>query len=86
MRDAEILTTSDVARMLEVSPDWVRRLARAGHLPALRTRSGQRLFWVADVQRWARQRVAKRHSRESVDAGRSLVVGRETDAGKHLKK
>jgi excisionase family DNA binding protein len=61
---AEFLTTGDVARMLDCSPDYVRQLTRAGRLPASITRSGLRLFAVEDVEQFAQAREAKR-SRES---------------------
>jgi excisionase family DNA binding protein len=50
--------TNDVAKVLNVSPDTVRRLERAGILPALKTSSGVRLFSRADVERLARERAA----------------------------
>jgi excisionase family DNA binding protein len=53
MKEIEILTTSDAARELKRSPDRVRDYARNGKLPALRTRSGQRLFKADDVERLA---------------------------------
>jgi excisionase family DNA binding protein len=56
----ELLTTSDAAKVLQVSTDWVRELERQGRLPALKTRSGQRLFFVEDVERLAQARDAKR--------------------------
>jgi excisionase family DNA binding protein len=57
--DTEILTTGSVARMLNCSPDYVRLLAREGRLPVLRTRLGQRLFILEDVERFAQDRAAK---------------------------
>jgi excisionase family DNA binding protein len=57
--DTEILTTGDVARRLDCSPDYVRQLVRAGRLPVLLTRSGQRLFFFEDVERLAEDRAAK---------------------------
>lgn len=46
------LTTGEAARVLGVSADRVRQLARAGRLPYLRTSLG-RLFAAADVERLA---------------------------------
>jgi excisionase family DNA binding protein len=54
MKD-EILTTGDSARRLNLSADRVRQLEREGKLPALKTRSGQRLFKASDVDRLAKQ-------------------------------
>jgi excisionase family DNA binding protein len=56
----ELLATNDVAKELQVSTDLVRQLERQGRLPALKTRSGQRLFFVEDVERLAQARDAKR--------------------------
>jgi excisionase family DNA binding protein len=55
----ELLTTRDVSKLLDVSPEWVRQLERQGRLPALRTRSGQRLFKAVDVDVFAQQRADK---------------------------
>jgi excisionase family DNA binding protein len=60
MDENEILTTGDVARILDVSPDFVRQLTRDGRLAAQKTRSGQRLFMAADVEQLAQERAAKR--------------------------
>ena len=51
----EILTTSDVAKILDRSVDRVRDYEREGKLPAQRTRSGQRLFKLRDVEALAKQ-------------------------------
>jgi excisionase family DNA binding protein len=55
----EWLTTRDVSRLLDVSTEWVRALELQGRLPALRTRSGQRLFKAADVDVFAQERADK---------------------------
>ena len=50
------LTTSDAARRLDVCPDRVRQLSRSGRLKAaIITRSGQRLYDEAEVERYAVQ-------------------------------
>lgn len=51
----ELLTTSDAARLLLRSVDRVRDYERTGKLPAQRTRSGQRLFKMSDVERLAKE-------------------------------
>ncbi len=51
----ELLTTADAARMLNRSVDRVRDYEREGKLPAQKTRSGQRLFKIDDVERLANQ-------------------------------
>jgi DNA-binding transcriptional MerR regulator len=63
MSDA-LLLTSEVARLLKVTPDSVRRLERLGKLPARKTASGVRLFARHDVERVARER-----RREPVETG-----------------
>ncbi len=49
----QLMTTSEVARLLNRSPDRVRGYEREGRLPAHKTRSGQRLFRAGDVERLA---------------------------------
>lgn len=49
----ELLTTSEVARSLNRSVDSIRKYERDGKLPALKTRSGQRLFKSSDVKSFA---------------------------------
>ena len=44
------LTTSEVARRLDLMPDSVRHLERKGVLPAQRTATGVRLFRASDVE------------------------------------
>ena len=56
----QLLTTSDAARLLKRSPDRVRDYEREGRLPAQKTRSGQRLFKVSDVERLAQEIGEKR--------------------------
>lgn len=53
---ATLLLTSDVARILSVSPDRVRALERLGQLPAIKTENGVRLFDRRDVERLAHER------------------------------
>ena len=55
----EWLTTVDAARVLNRSVDSVRDYERNGKLPAQKTRSGQRLFRMADVEILAKQLRAK---------------------------
>ena len=51
----EFLTTCDVAKILGRSVDRVRDYEREGKLPAQRTRSGQRIFKVSDVEALAKK-------------------------------
>jgi len=50
------LTTSDAARILEISADTVRANERRGKLHALKTAKGQRLFRREDVLAFKRAR------------------------------
>ena len=50
------LLTSDVARILNVSPDAVRAMERRGALPSERTGRGVRIFDRATVTRFAKER------------------------------
>jgi len=67
--DDRPLLTSEVARILDVSPDTVRHLERTGRLPALKTDRGTRLFNRADVER---ARVA-RERRQAAGGSRDLA-------------
>ena len=50
------LTTGDVTRFLKVSPDSVRLYENKGTLRAIRTKNGQRLFRIEDVEDFRNQR------------------------------
>jgi DNA-binding transcriptional MerR regulator len=52
----DLMTASDAGRILGVSVDMVRLLARGGSLPFMSTISGVRLFRRADVDALARRR------------------------------
>lgn len=52
----DLMTASDAGRILGVSVDMVRVLARAGELPFQSTVSGVRLFRRADVDALMRRR------------------------------
>jgi excisionase family DNA binding protein len=52
----DLMTASDAGRILGVSVDMVRLLARSGNLPFMSTISGVRLFRRADVDALARRR------------------------------
>jgi DNA-binding transcriptional MerR regulator len=52
----DLMTASDAGRILGVSVDMVRVLARGGSLPFMSTISGVRLFRRADVVALARRR------------------------------
>lgn len=47
------ITTSDVARMLHVSPKTVSRWAKEGRLPCMRTLGGHRRYPKIEIERLA---------------------------------
>lgn len=55
-RDADFLTTSSVARELELAEGTIRLAARRGDLPSVRLASGTRLFTRADVEEFRKSR------------------------------
>jgi excisionase family DNA binding protein len=55
-----LLSVADASRILGVTPQTVRLMARQGTLPlATRTEGGMRLFRRADVERLAAERAAR---------------------------
>jgi DNA-binding transcriptional MerR regulator len=64
MESAKLLT-SDVARRLGVTPDYVRILERTKQLHATKTEGGIRLFDLVDVERFQRQRAMKSEQRST---------------------
>ena len=54
----DFLTTLDVARRLGKSPETVRWYERTGKLPAMRISSGMRIYRLADVEAFERERDA----------------------------
>ena len=63
----DVMTASDAGRILGVSVDMVRLLARDGRLPFTSTIRGVRLFRRDDVERLAMERLAKqRKTKEAV--------------------
>ena len=64
MSQSQLLTSADAARLLGVSAEMVRVLARRGKLRGLLTFGGtQRLFALEEVQRLRLERERKRGSR-----------------------
>jgi len=57
---SEFLCTADVARLLDLTPDAVRALERAGKLVASRTAGRVRIFHRADVERFAAERASRK--------------------------
>jgi DNA-binding transcriptional MerR regulator len=62
---SEFLMTTDVAREAEVAGQTVILWERTKKLPALRTANGTRLFRRIDVDRFLRERAAKKAARAS---------------------
>jgi excisionase family DNA binding protein len=58
----DLMTAMDAGRILGVSVDMVRVLARGGRLPFLSTVRGVRLFRRADVDELARARAEAKRS------------------------
>jgi excisionase family DNA binding protein len=65
MSETDLLLTSEVARVLGVSPATVCNLERKGDLPATRTASGVRLYVRRDVDALATTRAARSHRDEA---------------------
>jgi excisionase family DNA binding protein len=85
----DLLTPSDAARVLGLSPDSVRVLSDSGRLPALRTVSGRRLFRRGDVDRLAADRAAASAARIPTPPGGSAldsVNGNGNGNGHGLKR
>ncbi|HYP90877.1 MAG TPA: helix-turn-helix domain-containing protein [Polyangiaceae bacterium] len=62
----DLMTASDAGRILGVSVDTVRLMARAGTLPFMSTISGVRLFRRGDVDELARRRERDKSSRSGL--------------------
>ena len=59
------ITTSEAAKILDLSESGVRALERSGRLNAARTGTGMRIFSKAEVQRVAAARAAKQEPRSA---------------------
>lgn len=64
----DLMTAVDAGRILNLSVDMVRLLARNGQLAFLRTIRGVRLFRRADVERLAAERAAGGKGRDERQA------------------
>jgi len=62
----DLMTASDAGRILGVSVDTVRLLARGGELPFMSTIRGVRLFRRADVDALARRRELGKSARSGL--------------------
>ena len=54
--EPQLLTTIEVSRLLDLSPDRIRQLARAGGLPFISTGTGVRIFERMVVEEFRRRR------------------------------
>jgi excisionase family DNA binding protein len=61
--DENLISSLEAARLLDVSSEHVRKLARAGVLPVAAMTRGGRVYWRADVERVAAERQAARDGR-----------------------
>jgi len=59
----QLLTAIDAARILGLSTDMVRVLAREERLPSMRAANGYHLFFRGDVERLAAERARERTRR-----------------------
>ena len=51
MKDADLLSTSEAARMFAVTPSTIRRWAHSGYLSHMLTPSGRMRFRRADLEK-----------------------------------
>lgn len=58
-----ILTTFEVSRLIGLSPDRIRQLARCGVLPSVQTGTGMRIFDRRQIEDFKRQREQRETSR-----------------------
>ena len=56
MNSDQVLMTRDVSRLLDVAPETVRQMVRAGKLSADRTAGGIRIYKRGEVERLAAKR------------------------------
>lgn len=61
----KFLRTSDVARMLHVSPKTVSRWAKEGRIPHLSTLGGHRRFPASEIERLMNELAGTRTGRNS---------------------
>ena len=78
MNPDDLLTPSDAARVLGLSPDSVRVLSDSGRLPAMRTISGRRLFRRSDVDRLAAERAQLASAAASARSQAALEAAKKT--------
>ncbi len=74
----DLMTTSEAARVLDLSPDAVRWLEREGRLPAQRTTNGYRLFRRRDVEQYAAIRAARKGATSAAASSARAAAGKGT--------
>jgi DNA-binding transcriptional MerR regulator len=74
----ELLTTSKVAKMLDMTSDNIRYLERTGRLPSIHVERGNgeymRLFFKEHVEQFQQQRAAKARARQTRDEEIAVVA------------
>lgn len=58
-----LMSTHDAAKMLDVSPQYVRKLEETGKISAMRTVGGYRIFKAEDVERLAAKRERQKQTK-----------------------
>jgi len=56
LKDGDLMTPADAAKVLGLSPEMITKLANQGRLESVRTVGGYRLFWATDVRKLRAQR------------------------------
>ena len=80
------LTTSDVARALDVTANGVRWLVRTRQLACEWTRNGRRLFSLRDVRRLAEKRLTARLVGKGTCTPQDVVVRRRPASGRSPRR
>jgi excisionase family DNA binding protein len=57
------MTTHDAAKLLDVSPQYLRKLEETGKISAMRTVGGYRIFKAEDVERLAAERERQKQAK-----------------------
>ncbi len=60
---SKYLRTSDAAKILGITPEYVRQLERTGKLPAFKTVGGYRVFDIEEVKTFAAEREKQKQTR-----------------------
>lgn len=63
MKNDQLISVKSASRILDCSPDNVRRLERIGSLPAIRLDDGTRAFFRQQVEKLAAERAERKAER-----------------------